>query len=137
MGAGVGYGAQLMGARTLFLMAGLVWGVALGLLAAAMAAGLAAAVFWGLLYGDGPWPAWSGPAMASLAVAAGAAAFLGALAAGRRLGRRAEAADAPGSQRRRALVLLVLGLLALAAVVALGRAEDMPEIESPAAGGGN
>lgn len=120
-----------MRARTLYLVAGLAWGIALGILAIAVAAGLAVAVFWAMLYGDGPWPAWSGPVIATVAVLAGMGTFIGAIAVGLRLGRRADAAGDPPTERRRAGALLGLGVAALAAVVLLGRPGDMPEIQKP------
>lgn len=102
-----------MRSRAIYGLAGLVWGLLLGALAAWQVLATAAGLSWLMLFGDEPWPealGWLIPLIALLA-------FLGVLAAcvalGLRAGRRAERAEPFEARRRRlqGIRLLAVGLL--------------------------
>ncbi len=121
--------AEPMRLRTLYALAGALWGLLAGLAIAFELAGLMAGISWLYLFGDDPWP--DGAAWFVLAgpLAVGAGAFVGCTAFGFTYGRRQEAAPKPRAARRRAVRLLALGLglwlaLGFAAATYQGRERD-------------
>lgn len=115
--------------RTLYAIAGALWGLLAGLALAFELAGLMAGISWLFLFGDDPWPdsaAWyvlAGP------LAVGAGAFVACTAFGFAYGRRQESAPSPRAARRRGVRLLALGLglwlaLGFAAAAYQGRERD-------------
>lgn len=109
-----------MQTRTIFLWAGAVWGLALGVLAAAMAAAAAFVLLWAVVFGDHPWPRAAPWVVAGVSVLAGALAFGRAMIAA-----RVCAEERGGSRmiqaRRSALAWLALGI-GFCGVLVLGTA---------------
>ena len=85
--------------RTIWTMAGLAWGLLVGLAASLQTAAFLFGVGWLFVFGDSPWPAAVGPVVLSMTIVAGLVpAFLIAWI-GRRLG---IAFESEGRQRLRA-----------------------------------
>ena len=110
--------------RAIYALAGLVWGLLLGALAAWAVMATAVGVSWLYLFGDDPWP----EAVSRVIPLAGLAAFLGALALctalGLRSGRHAERGEPAETRRRRVqgIRLLAIGLLLAVALAGTGGA---------------
>ncbi|MFQ5529104.1 MAG: hypothetical protein ACE5FP_02020 [Gemmatimonadota bacterium] len=117
--------------RTIWTLAGLAWGLLVGLAVALQTAAFLFGVGWLFVFGDDPWPAAAGPAILSTTIAAGLvpAFLLGWL--GRRLG---IAFESEGRQRLRArrrgwtvlALAMVAAIVGVAAVMA-GSLRDRAE----------
>lgn len=123
-----------MRAPSPFLLAGVLWGLVLGLGAGYAASAAMAGFAWLYLFGDSPWPAWANGLVLGTGVAVALAVLLAGVGAGARLARRAQIASLhpaasapPPAQRRRAWLAVLAGLAALLvglAVLALAAQRD-------------
>jgi hypothetical protein len=108
-----------------FVLAGLLWGLALGLCAGYAAGAVVAGASWLYLFGDAPWPEWARPLVLGTALAVALAGVVAGLWLGLRLARRAEAAPDGETMRRRAWIAAAAAMLAillgLVAVVLAGQ----------------
>ena len=105
--------------RTIWTLAGLSWGLLVGLAVALQTAAVLFGVGWLFVFGDDPWPAAAGPAIVSATVLAGLVPtfLLGWL--GRRLGIAFESeARQRLRARRRGWTVLALAIVAAALGVA-------------------
>jgi hypothetical protein len=102
--------------RTIFLWAGAIWGIGIGLVAAALAAAAAFVLVWALVLGDHHWPATVGLGIGAVALVAGAAGFAGAMSLARVYTDRADDAS-PAKVRRHAVAWLASGIGVCCAVV--------------------
>lgn len=109
----------LMNAKRLFVLAGIAWGIVLGIAGGFYAGGVAAGVAWLFLFGDDSWPGWGEAAILGVAVAAGFAIFAGCIALGWATGRNYEARGAAGEAGAR---WTAAGLILLAVLVGAGMA---------------
>ncbi len=107
----------VMNAKRLFIIAGAVWGVVLGLAGGFYAAGIAAGFAWLFLFGDNPWPDWSEGAILGTAAIVGLAILAGSTALGWAAGQRYEQAG-PARQARAGRA--ATGLILLAVLVGAG-----------------
>lgn len=101
-----------MASRTLMTAAGFLWGVVLGVGAGLLAVAIAAGVAWLFLFGDDPWPWWAEWAILGCGLAVGLIVFLTCLALARMVARRH---DAPEEEGRRSAIARVLIVAALGA----------------------
>lgn len=103
-----------MSVERLCILAGVAWGILLGIAGGIYGAGLAAGFAWLFLFGDSPWPAWSEPAILAVALATGLAIFAGCTAIGWAAARRCGYAQPATRNRSRRIAagLTVLALLA-------------------------
>lgn len=104
-----------------FVLAGLLWGLVLGVCAGYAAGAVAAGASWLYLFGDAPWPEWAGSLVLGTALAVALAGVVAGLWLGLRFARRAQAAPDGETVRRRAWIAAAAAVLAilvgLAAVV--------------------
>ena len=119
--------------RTIWTLAGLSWGLLVGLAVALQTAAFLFGLGWLFVFGDDPWPAAAGPAILSATIAAGLvpAFLLGWL--GRRLGIAFESeARQRLRARRRGWTVLALAIVAAAlGVAALSAPVDRPAKARP------
>jgi len=105
--------------RTIWMVAGLAWGLLVGLAVSLQTAAVLFGVGWLFVFGDAPWPAAVGPVVLSVAIAAGLvpAFLLGWI--GRRLGIAFESESRQRLRaRRRGWTVLAVAVVAAAVGVA-------------------
>ena len=107
----------LMNAKRIFVLAGIAWGIVLGIAGGVYAGGVAAGFAWLFLFGDDRWPGWGEAAIVGVAVAAGLAILAGCTALGWVVGRGYETA---GSSRRARGGWIASGLILLAVLAGAG-----------------
>ena len=102
-----------MRSSAIYALAGLVWGLLIGALAAWQVVAIAAGVSWLYLFGDEPWPETVDWLIPLLGILAFLAVLCACVAIGLRAGRRAERAETSEARRQRVqgIRLLTLGLL--------------------------
>lgn len=103
-----------MNVKRLFIAAGIAWGVVLGIAGGLYAGGLAAGVAWLFLFGDDPWPDWAESAILGVATVAGLAIFGGCIALGWATGRNYETRGRAGAG------WIAAGLILLAVMAGAG-----------------
>lgn len=103
--------------RSLYMLAGGAWGLALAPLAGFGFGAFAAGVAWIYVFGDDPWPAAAGPVILAGALAAGSTVFAACVASGYVYGKSREGLPKPLRERRRSAMILVAGLVATAALM--------------------
>lgn len=111
-----------MEARTKWTLAGFAWGLVAAWAAALIVVGTGAGVFWLYVFGDDPWPAWTGSALTWAAGLVAVLALVAATTAGRLVGRRLERTGSSWAHRG-AHVALVGAVLVGAAIGAVYRAQ--------------
>ncbi|MDX1710145.1 MAG: hypothetical protein R3316_03295 [Rhodovibrionaceae bacterium] len=111
-----------MNLRSLYTLAGLLWGLTIGAMAGIQAAGAAAGALWLFVYGDERWPESAGWILLSAGGAAALIAFAVVFFAARRHAGRLAVQTPPAQRagRRRGWFLVALAPLVIAALAVVG-----------------
>lgn len=122
-----------MASRTLMTAAGFLWGLVLGVGAGLLAVAIAAGVAWLFLFGDDPWPWWAEWAILGFGLAVGLIVFLTCLALARMVARRY---DAPEEEGRRSAIarMLIVAALGAGALYLWAGYRNQAEFDRAAAG---
>lgn len=105
--------------RSLYMLAGGAWGLALAPLAGFGAGAFAAGVAWLYIFGDDPWPAAAGPSILAVALVVVGAVLAACVGGGYLYGRSREGVPRPLRARRRGAALLAAGLAAAVGLMVL------------------